>query len=68
MCHEGGLVTRMRLGEAHRAERDVGPGAEQQAEGRAAAKHDGVEHVIKSLDGTIGQKNSYGNDPHPPRG
>lgn len=31
--------------------------------GREAAQKDGVEHVIKNLDGKIGEKNSYGNDP-----
>lgn len=31
--------------------------------GREAAQKDGVEHVIKNLDGTISEKNSYGNDP-----
>ncbi|MFJ6377414.1 DUF2188 domain-containing protein [Pseudarthrobacter oxydans] len=31
--------------------------------GREAAQKAGVEHVIKKLDGTIGEKNSYGNDP-----
>jgi len=30
-----------------------------QAEGRAAAVRDNVEHVIKKLDGTIGEKNTY---------
>lgn len=45
-----------------------GTKAQQQAQGRAAAERDGVEHVIKKLDGTIGEKNSYGNDPNPPRG
>ncbi|WP_417219621.1 DUF2188 domain-containing protein [Arthrobacter sp.] len=44
-----------------------GTKAEQQAQGRAAAKRDQVEHTVKNLDGTIGAKNSYGNDPHPPR-
>jgi hypothetical protein len=42
-----------------------GTKAEQQAKGRDAVKRDGVEHVIKKLDGTIGEKNSYGNDPNP---
>jgi hypothetical protein len=28
----------------------------------------GVEHTIRKLDGTIGEKNSYGDDPHPPKG
>ena len=45
-----------------------GTKAEQQAVGREAAVRDRVEHTIKKLDGTIGVKNSYGNDPHPPRG
>lgn len=42
--------------------------AEAQAVGRAAAKKDGVEHLIHKKDGTIGDRNSYGNDPHPPKG
>jgi hypothetical protein len=44
-----------------------GTKAEQQAEGRAAALRDEVEHTIKKLDGTIGEKNSYGNDSNPPK-
>lgn len=36
--------------------------------GRAAAKKDGVEHLIHKKDGTIGDRNSYGNDPPPPKG
>lgn len=40
-----------------------GTKAEQAAAGRDAAKRDGVEHNIRRLDGTIGEKNSYGNDP-----
>lgn len=31
------------------------------------AKDRGVEHTVKKLDGTIGEKNSYGNDANPPR-
>ncbi len=42
--------------------------AEAEAAGRAAAKKDGVEHLIHKKDGTIGDRNSYGNDPHPPKG
>jgi hypothetical protein len=45
-----------------------GTKAEQQAVGREMAKDRGVEHTIKKLDGTIGEKNSYGNDPNPPKG
>ena len=44
-----------------------GTKAEQQAIGREAAKRDEVEHTIKKLDGTIGEKNSYGNDANPPK-
>lgn len=36
---------------------------DQVAKGKAAAQRDGVEHIIKKLDGTIGEKHSYGNDP-----
>ena len=31
--------------------------------GRNEAQRRKVEHIIKKLDGTIGEKNSYGNDP-----
>ena len=40
-----------------------GTKAAAEAKGRAMAKARGVEHVIKNQDGTIGAKNSYGNDP-----
>ena len=36
--------------------------------GRAAARNDKVEHLIHRQDGTIGERNSYGNDPYPPKG
>lgn len=42
--------------------------AEAEAKGRAMSKADKAEHVIKKKDGTIGEKNSYGNDPNPPKG
>lgn len=42
--------------------------AEAEAAGRMAAKKDGVEHLIHKKDGTIGERNSYGKDPHPPKG
>ena len=35
--------------------------------GRAMAKQLRVEHTIHRLDGVISAKNSYGNDPYPPR-
>jgi hypothetical protein len=36
--------------------------------GRRLAKIRRVEHVIKKKDGTIKERNSHGNDPHPPKG
>jgi len=36
--------------------------------GRAVAKRQAVEHTIHKMDGSIGEKNSYGKDPNPPRG
>lgn len=42
--------------------------AEAQAADRTAAKSDGVEPHIHKKDGTIGERDSYGNDPHPPVG
>jgi hypothetical protein len=35
--------------------------------GRAIAKQLRVEHTIHRGDGVISEKNSYGNDPFPPR-
>jgi len=51
-----------------RAAHTGGTKAEQAAVGRDMARDRGVEHAIRKLDGTIGEKNSYGHDPHPPRG
>ena len=42
--------------------------AQAQSAGRDMAKDRQVEHVIKKQDGTIGERNSYGRDPHPPKG
>lgn len=41
---------------------------EAQQAGRDTARRERTEHVIHKSDGTIGEKNSYGNDPHPPKG
>jgi Uncharacterized protein conserved in bacteria (DUF2188) len=35
--------------------------------GRELAIDQHTEHSIHNLDGTIGRKNSYGNDPNPPK-
>lgn len=51
-----------------RAAHTGGTKAQQQAVGRQMAQDRGVEHTIRNLDGTIGAKNSYGHDAHPPKG
>ncbi|MFQ2844948.1 MULTISPECIES: DUF2188 domain-containing protein [Mycobacterium] len=51
-----------------RAAHTGGTKADQQAIGRQMAKDRGVEHMVRKLDGSIGEKNSYGNDPHHPKG
>jgi hypothetical protein len=42
--------------------------AQAQAAGRKTAIKQKAEHIIHNQDGKIGSRNSYGNDPHPPRG
>lgn len=42
--------------------------SEAQAAGRETARRTKTEHVIHRRDGTIGEKNSYGNDTYPPKG
>ena len=42
--------------------------ADAQATGREMAMQDKTEHLIHNKDGQIGGRNSYGNDPHPPKG
>ena len=65
--HEDGQWKSRRQGN-ERAFSVGGTKAEQTTLGRTAAKRDAVEHTIKKMDGTIGEKNSYGNDPNPPPG
>jgi hypothetical protein len=42
--------------------------AEAQAKGRDMARKAKVEHLIHKEDGSIGQRNSYGNDPRRSKG
>jgi hypothetical protein len=42
--------------------------AEAEKKGRQMARARKVEHIIKKKDGTIGERNSYGNDPRNIRG
>lgn len=42
--------------------------AQAQTAGRQTAINQKAEHVIHNIDGKIGSRNSYGNDPYPPKG
>ena len=42
--------------------------AQAEAHGRQLARQQRVEFIIKGLDGRIQSRDSYGNDPFPPRG
>jgi hypothetical protein len=42
--------------------------AEAAKEGREVARRDKTEHFIHDRKGQIRERNSYGNDPHPPKG
>jgi len=42
--------------------------AEAQEAGRQTARREHTEHLIHKRDGTIGERNSYGNDPRESRG
>lgn len=42
--------------------------SEAEASGIAYAKSYRTELVVQNMDGTIAWRNSYGNDPFPPRG
>lgn len=37
-------------------------------EGKRLARQDNVEYDLRGRNGQIREKNSYGNDPHPPEG
>ncbi|MGV0792406.1 DUF2188 domain-containing protein [Mycolicibacterium sp. XJ1819] len=45
-----------------------GTKVEQVAVGRRMAQARRAEHTIRNQDGTVGEKNTYGKDPFPPRG
>lgn len=51
-----------------RVDRHYETKSEAQSAGRDTAKKSGVEHLIHNKDGKIGSRNSYGNDPYPPKG
>ena len=65
--NEGG-VWKNRVQGNQRASSTHDTKAQAQAAGRDMAKGRSTEHIIKKMDGTIGEKNSHGNDSHPPKG
>ena len=54
-------VINVRVGSAYARKQDA------VQEGRRLAQQLKVEHTIHRKDGVIGEKNSYGNDPNPPK-
>jgi transcriptional regulator with XRE-family HTH domain len=62
----GGWATK--VDGASRASATFDTKAEAVAAGRERARNDRVEHLIHNKDGRISERNSYGNDPYPPRG
>ena len=65
--HEGGQW-KNRVEGNQRASNTAPTKKEAEAQGRAMAKERGVEHIVRNMDGKIAKRNSYGNDPHPPKG
>ena len=63
----GNKWTNQRAGST-RAGQNYDTKAEAQAAGRKTAMRDKTEHIIHKKDGTIGERNSYGKDPNPPKG
>lgn len=63
-----GIPQRNKVQGNERASNVHGTKAEAQAEGRGMARDRKVEHTIKKQDGTMGEKNSYGNDPRKSKG
>jgi hypothetical protein len=59
--YEGGWANK-REG-ATRVSRKFNTKAEAQTAGRKTAMRDRVEHLVKTRDGQVGARNSYGNDP-----
>lgn len=64
--HEDGWANRSEG--ASRVSKIYSTKADASAAGRAQAQKNGSEHLIHNRDGRIGGRNSYGNDPFPPRG
>lgn len=64
--HDNGWAAKR--GGAERASKVTGTQKEAIDAGKRIAQREGTELVIHGEDGRIREKNSYGNDPHPPKG
>lgn len=64
---DGGKWKNQRAGSS-RASGRFDTQAEAIAAAKQTAKREKVEHLIHGRDGAIRDRNSYGNDPHPPKG
>ena len=64
--HGDGWAT-LRAG-SDRVSRVYGTKEEARQAGRDTARRESTEHIIHNRDGRISERNSYGNDPHPPKG
>ena len=63
--HDKGWAVKKEGGERASSLHDTKAAAVKQ--GTQQAKNEKTELVIKKEDGTIQNKNSFGNDPHPPK-
>lgn len=61
--HENGTWQSKREASGEAPFGQAGTKDEAVAAGREAARADKVEHIIRNMDGTIAEKNSYGHDP-----
>lgn len=57
-----------RRAESERVSKTFDTKSAAESAGRDTARREKTEHIIHNRDGQIGERNSYGNDPHPPRG
>lgn len=64
--HEGGWDVKREGAERASSHHDTQEKA--MAAGRVTAEREGVELLVHGRDGRIRERDSYGNDPHPPRG
>lgn len=53
---------------AERASKHFDKKVEAEQFGKDLAKKDKTEHIIHTKDGKIQKRDSYGNDPYPPKG